>query len=73
MSDNITNTENQPRWRSAVMWAAVVAQVVAIAGLAGLWDKIGITSDTFQGIATAVLTILTLFGVLNNPTSKTTF
>jgi uncharacterized membrane protein len=63
----------QSRFKSYVMWAAIVSQIVAVAGLLGLWDKIGITSETFQGVATAVLEILTLFGVLNNPTSKTSF
>ncbi|SMC60014.1 phage holin [Papillibacter cinnamivorans] len=61
----------QPRWRSYVMWAAIIAQVVTLFGLLGLWDRIGITSDVFQGIATAILEILTLIGVINNPTSRT--
>lgn len=66
-----TTTTTQARWKSSVMWAAVIAQFVAIVGLLGLWDKLGMTSDTFQGVATAVLQILVLVGVLNNPTSKT--
>lgn len=63
----------QSRWKSYVMWAAVIAQIVSIFGLLGLWDKIGMTSTTFQGVATAILETLTLFGILNNPTSKTSF
>ncbi len=63
----------QSRFKSYVMWAAVVAQVVSIFGLLGLWDVVGMTSDAFQGVATAILQILVLFGVLNNPTSKTAF
>lgn len=61
----------QPRWRSYVMWTAIIAQVVTLFGLLGLWDKIGLTSDVFQGVATAILEILTLVGVINNPTSRT--
>jgi len=64
---------NQNRFKSPVMWAAVIAQVVAIIGLAGGWATLGITSDVFQGVATGVLEILTLVGVLNNPTDSTKF
>ncbi|MGI5971189.1 MAG: hypothetical protein ACOX7P_05640 [Oscillospiraceae bacterium] len=63
----------QSRWKSKVMWAAVFAQAVSIFGLLGLWDKIGITSDTFEGIVTALLEILVLFGILNSPTNKNSF
>lgn len=64
--------ETQSRWKSAVMWGAIISQIISIIGLLGLWNTIGMSSDTFQGVATAVLSILTLFGVLNNPTSKNT-
>lgn len=70
MSTFVTTT--QSRWKSYVMWAAIVSQIVAIIGLVGGWDTIGITSDTFQGVLTAILEILTLFGVINNPTSANT-
>jgi uncharacterized membrane protein len=69
MSTSVTTT--QSRWKSYVMWAAVISQIVAIVGLVGGWDAIGITSDIFQGVATAILEMLTLFGVINNPTNKT--
>ena len=69
MSTEITST--QSRWKSYVMWAAIVSQIIAIVGLVGGWDKIGITSDTFQGVATAILEMLTLLGVVNNPCSST--
>jgi len=62
-------TTTQSRWKSYVMWAAIVSQIIAIFGLLGLWDKLGITSDTFQGIATAILEMLTLLGIINSPTN----
>lgn len=63
----------QNRFKSVVLWTAVLAQVMSIAGLVGLWDLIGLSSDTFQGIMTAALQILVIFGVLNNPTNKIGF
>jgi uncharacterized membrane protein len=75
MNQNVTNVSytTQSRWRSSVLWAALISQLIVILGLLGLWDQLGITSDTFQGIAAAVLEILTLLGVINNPTSKTSW
>ena len=67
------NTTTQPRWRSLPMWTAIASQAFVMFGLLGLWDRIGMTSDTAQGVVTAVLEILTLVGVLNNPTSKTSW
>jgi len=61
----------QNRFRSYLMWAAIIAQVAVIFGFLGMWDKLGITSDVFKGVATAILEILTLIGVINNPTSAT--
>lgn len=58
----------QNRFKSRVLWVAVLAQIVSVIGLVGGWEAIGITSEVFQGVATAILEILTLLGVLNNPT-----
>jgi len=59
----------QNRLTSTVVWAAVLGQVLLILGLFVAPE----ISDTVKIVGFAVIEILTLFGVLNNPTSKTNF
>ena len=61
----------QSRVKSPVVWAAVVAQVLAILITLGVIDT-GM-SETINQIAAGVLQLLTIFGVLNNPTDKEHF
>lgn len=58
----------QNRWKSKVVWLAVLAQVLVIVGLfvPGITEPIKI-------VGTAIIEILTLFGILNNPTDKDNF
>lgn len=55
----------QNRLKSAVVWAAVLAQVLLIIGL--VCPEI---TDNVKIVGGAVIEILTLFGILNNPTNK---
>lgn len=58
----------QSRFKSKVLWVAVVAQVIAILLMTGI---IGVAdAELFNQVVTAVLELLVLFGVINNPTSK---
>ena len=59
------------RWKSPVLWGAVVAQVLSLLLVTGIIDT-GM-SEVINTIAVAVLELLTLFGVLNNPTDKQRF
>ena len=52
------------RFTSPVVWAAVLAQVLLIIGLFA-----PSITDTVKVVGFAVIEILTLFGVLNNPTN----
>jgi uncharacterized membrane protein len=61
----------QNRFRSPVLWAAVAAQIISIIGLVGGWDAIGVSDSVVKSVVTAVLEILTLIGILNNPTDGT--
>ena len=56
------------RLKSKVVWLAVVAQVVLI--VAYFSPEV---SETVKGIATPFIEILTLFGILNNPTDRGSF
>ena len=61
------------RLKSPVLWSALVGCVITIFSVLGIWEKIGITSEQFSNIVGAIGTMLTAFGILNNPTSREEF
>ena len=63
----------QNRFKSKVLWMAIVAQVVALGQLTGAFKAIGIDAGLAGDIAAGVLQLLVLVGVLNNPTDKINF
>lgn len=56
------------RLKSPVVWTAVLAQLILITGL--FYPGI---SDTMKIAGSAIIEILTIFGVLNNPADKDNF
>lgn len=60
----------QNRFKSKVVWVTIVSLVILIGGNYGLWDKIGMTSETFQTAANLVLSVLVALGIINNPTDS---
>lgn len=58
----------QNRWKSPVLWAAILAQVIAILMLSGLVTGEQVT--LIEKISAAVLQLLVLFGIINSPTNK---
>lgn len=56
------------RLTSPVVWGSVLAQVLLIVGL-----YMPNITDSVKIVGMAVIEILTLFGVLNNPTNKEGF
>lgn len=63
--------ETQSRWKSYVLWASIVAQIVVIADVVGLWAAIGIEKTVFTTVVSAILQMLVIVGIVNNPTDKT--
>ena len=61
----------QNRFKSKVVWAAVLAQIVVILQLTGVLEISQIS--IINGVATAVIQMLVLFGILNNGTEKSKF
>lgn len=61
----------QDRLKSKVVWAAVLAQVVVVLQLTGVLEISQI--EVINGVATAVIQVLVLFGILNDPTSPDNF
>ena len=62
---------NQNRFKSPVVWGAVIAQVLALLVAVGVIDT-GL-SDTLNSALVSMLQVLVAFGVLNNPTDKANF
>lgn len=63
----------QSRWKSPVFWGSVVAQIISIGQITGMWAKYGIDTGVIGDVVAGVLQLGVLFGLLNNPTNKTGF
>lgn len=61
----------QNRLLSPVVWSAIAAQVLAILVTLGVITT-GV-SEAIDGLVASLLQLLVAFGVLNNPTSRTSF
>lgn len=61
------------RLRSKVLWAAVVSELITIGYNVYQCIQYGITENLIKLIAMSVLGILTIFGILNDPTNKEGF
>lgn len=57
----------QSRLNSRVFWVAAVALLAFILGNWGLYDYIGLTAESFQKFADAILAVCVALGVFNNP------
>lgn len=62
---------NQDRLKSKVVWLAILAQIVIVMQLTGVLTISDI--EIVNGVATAVIQVLVLIGVLNNPTNSDKF
>ena len=74
-----TGKETESKWalrdrfRSKAAWASVVGSIILVMTAFNLWDSIGITQVQFKVLMTAIGTILTEFGIFNDPTSRDRF
>jgi len=66
----MNKTTTQSRFKSWAMWSGIAGAVWLILSAIGVPEKIGLTNDTFNTIVSAVGTILTLLGIVNNPTDS---
>jgi uncharacterized membrane protein len=58
----------QSRWKSAVLWAAIAAQVIALGQMTGIWTAIGIDAGLVGDVVAGILQVLAIVGIINNPT-----
>ena len=63
----------QNRFRSPVFWAAVVAQIISLGQITGIWAKYGIDTGMIGDVVAGLLQLGVLFGVMNDPTNKVGF
>jgi uncharacterized membrane protein len=61
----------QNRFTSKVVWISVLAQVIVILQLTNVLPQSDIA--IIDGVVTAILEALVLFGILNNPTDAKFF
>lgn len=61
------------RFRSWGVWLSVLGGVGIILNAVGAFEKMGITSETWDAIINGIGTVLIGFGVLNNPTDSANF
>jgi len=62
---------NQSRWKSAVLWGAIISQVISLMQLLGIFTKLGINFGYVGTVAAAVLQIFVTIGIINNPQNPT--
>jgi len=62
---------NQDRLKSKVVWMAILAQVVIVMQVTGVLPVSDI--EIVNTVVTAVIQVLVLIGVLNNPTNSEKF
>ena len=72
-TNTTTVTTTQPRYKSWAMWLAVLGALGVILNATGVFEQIGIDSAAWDVIVNALGSILIGFGILNNPTSKSSF
>jgi len=58
----------QVRWQSKVLWLSIAAQVISILVLTGVINFE--QGQYFNQVVGAVLQLLVLFGIVNNPTDS---
>lgn len=63
----------QNRLKSLAAWVALFAVVGFVFGNWGLFEKIGLTNETWKTLTELILAALAAFGILNNPTDKENF
>lgn len=68
IKETAAQTATQPRWKSWAIWVAISGAAGIILQATGLMEQMGLTDDSWNRLITAIGTVLTIFGFVNNPT-----
>lgn len=68
--NEVTNAPEQPRLKSRVLWVSVLGLLGLILEMTGVFGKLGLDSAEWDMIITSVGSVLTAFGIVNNPTAR---
>lgn len=65
-----TSVSVRERLSSPALWAAIFGLAGLVLEACGVFRKFGITSDTWNAVITSLGTVLSAFGIINNPTDR---
>jgi len=68
--ENTGTGVRENRFTSWALWASVLGLAGLILEAAGVFTRLGITDEIWHGVITATGTILSAFGIVNNPTDR---
>jgi uncharacterized membrane protein len=60
---------DKSRLKNYALWVSVAAFIGMMLQNFGLFTKLGLTNDTYSQLVNALLGVLVLAGILNNPTT----
>lgn len=63
----------QSRFRSKAAWASLFALLGLLLGTFGVYEVLGISGTQYEKISEMLLSTMVAFGILNNPTDKSSF
>ena len=65
--------EKQNRFKSKAAWVAVAALMLFILKNYGLLAPVGLTENSFKELTNLIFSVISAFGIFNDPTTKDSF
>ena len=63
----------QNRFKSVLLWSAIIAQILSLGQLTGLFARLGAEPSVIGDVCAGLLQLLVILGVLNNPSETEKF
>lgn len=58
------------RLKNKALWVSIIAFLGMLLGNYGLYEGLGLTAESFQNIANALLSIFVIAGIIQDPTTN---